>query len=90
MNKEKVVNVLVDVIEEVLTPVDEVLDAELRKHLERTICNEASQLFSKASHFVAQKQLNVPHVGTSSSAKAAYDTVKPVLDDCIDRLLRSE
>ena len=49
-------DVLVDVIEEVLTPVDEVLDAELRKHLERTICNEASQLFSKASHFVTQKQ----------------------------------
>ena len=80
MNKEK----LVDVIEQVLTPVDEALDEELRKHLERTICNEVSQLFSKARHFVAQNQLNA---GASSNAKAAYDTVKPVLDDCISRLM---
>lgn len=43
MNKEK----LVDVIEQVLTPVDEALDEELRKHLERTICNEVSQLLFK-------------------------------------------
>lgn len=79
MNKEK----LVDAIEEVLTPVDEALDAELRKHLERTICNEASQLFSEASHY-DNSRVN------SSSAKTAYDIVKPVLDDCIDRLWRSE
>ena len=80
MNKEK----LVDVIEQVLTPVDEALDEELRKHLERTICNEVSQLFSKAGHFVVQDY------GPSMASKLAYETVKPVLDDCIDRLLRSE
>ena len=80
MNKEK----LVDVIEQVLTPVDEALDEELRKHLERTICNEVSQLFNKASRFVAQEY------GPSAASKLAYETVKPVLDDCIDRLLRSE
>ena len=80
MNKEK----LVDVIEQVLTPVDAALDEELRKHLERTICNEVSQLFSKASRFVAQEY------GPSAASKLAYETVKPVLDDCIDRLWRSE
>ena len=48
MNRKK----LVDVIEQVLTPVDDALDAELRKHLELTICNEVSQLFSTARHFV--------------------------------------
>ena len=76
MNREK----LVDAIEEVLTPVDEALDEELRKHLERTICNEVSQLFSTARHY-DNGRVN------SSSAKAAYNIVKPVLDDCIDRLM---
>lgn len=79
MNKEK----LVDVIEQVLTPVDEALDEELRKHLERTICNEVSQLFDTARHYDSSRV-------NSSSAKTAYDIVKPVLDDCIDRLWRSE
>ena len=80
-----------DVIEQVLTLVDEALEKELRKHeeelrkrLEWTICNEVSQLFSKASRFVAQEY------GPSAASKLAYKTVKPVLDDCIDRLLRSE
>ena len=81
MNRKK----LVDVIEQVLTPVDEALDEELRKHLERTICNEVSQLFRTARHFVDvdynQKQLS------SLTSKLAYETVKPVLDDCIDRLM---
>ena len=76
MNRKK----LVDVIEQVLTPVDEALNAELRKHLERTICNEASQLFSRARHYDNS-------TGVPSGAKAAYDIVKPVLDDCIDRLM---
>ena len=80
MNKEK----LMDVIEQVLTPVDEALDEELRKHLERTICNEVSHLFFNARHFVDD------NVSNEGPGKLAYDTVKPVLDDCIDRLLRSE
>ena len=80
-----------DVIEQVLTLVDEALEKELRKHeedlrkrLEWTICNEVSHLFFNARHFVDD------NVSNEGPGKLAYDTVKPVLDDCIDRLLRSE
>ena len=83
MNKEK----LVDVIEQVLTPVDEALDEELRKHLERTICNEVLNLFMAACTFV-KNDYNQEY--SSKASKLAYETVKPVLDDCIDRLWRSE
>jgi len=80
MNKEK----LVDVIEEVLTPVDEALEKELRKHLDQMICREVSELFRKAGFFVDD---DIPN---KEYSKLAYETVKPVLDDCIDRLWRSE
>ena len=90
MNRKK----LVDVIEQVLTPVDDALDAELRKHLELTICDEVSQLFKTARHFVDvdynQKQLSSLSAHSTKrllTSKLAYETVKPVLDDCIDRSL---
>jgi len=77
MNKEK----LVDVIEQVLTPVDELLEKELRKHLDQMICREVSELFSNARNFVDD---DIPN---KNPGKLAYEIVKPVLDDCIDRLM---
>jgi len=76
MNKEK----LVKLADEVLTHVDMDMKVVLRDQLERDLCGRLSRIFEKArvhdtKHFV------------SRNYKEARESVQPILDDCIDRIL---
>ena len=77
MNKAK----LVKLADEVLTNIDIDLEAELRKNLEKELC---TQLGNKFIH--ARRHLVFPN--QSEVHKKDYESVKPMLDDCIDKLLR--
>ena len=79
MNKEK----LMDVVEEIFPEIDEALEHQLRKHLEREICIRLYNEFQRASSFIAQAY----DEDASVESKTSYTIVKPVLDDCIDRLI---
>jgi len=79
MNKEK----LMDVVEEIFPEIDEALEYQLRKQLDREICIRLSNVFHRASSFIAQAY----DEDASVESKTSYTMVKPVLDDCIDRLI---
>jgi len=79
MNKEK----FMDVVEEIFPEIDEVLEHQLRKGLEREICIRLYNEFQRASSFIAQTDKE----DASAESKKSYTIVKPVLDDCIDRLI---
>ena len=76
MNKAK----LVKLAEEILTNIDLDLEVELRKNLEEELC---LQLGDKFIH--ARRHLVFPN--QSEVHKKDYESVKPILDDCIDKLL---
>tara|TARA_R100001224_G_scaffold87937_1_gene56958 strand:- start:884 stop:1126 length:243 start_codon:yes stop_codon:yes gene_type:complete len=76
MNKTK----LVKLADKVLTDIDIDLEVELRKNLEEKLC---TQLGNKFIH--ARRHLVFPNA--SEVHKKDYESVKPILDDCIDKLL---
>ena len=76
MNKTK----LVELADEVLTHIDMDMKVVLRDQLERDLCAKLSSIFAKAEihdtkHFI------------SRNYKEARESVQPILDDCIDRIL---
>ena len=75
MNKEK----LVELADEVLSHVDMDIKVVLRNQLERDLCGRLSEIFQEANRFL------VGH--DSMHYKQAYASVRPILDDCIDRIL---
>jgi hypothetical protein len=77
MNRAK----LVKLGEEILTNIDIDLEGELRKNLEKELCLKLSSKFAAARrHLVFFEEDNESH-------KEDYVSVKPILDDCIDKLL---
>ena len=78
MNKEKLVNLG----EEVLTDIDTDLEKRLRKHLEIELCRRLSLLFDRAGSFISQGHSK----DASLESQKSHEAVKPVLDDCMDRL----
>ena len=80
MNKKK----LVELAEEVLTDIDEGLEQELRKNLEKELCGRLSTIFSHAKY-----HLNSFSYGNENNKdfKKSYDSVKPIIDEAIDKLL---
>ena len=78
MNKEK----LVDLGEEVLTDIDKDLEKRLRQHLEVELCRRLSLLFDRAGSFISQGHSK----DASLESQKSHKSVKPVLDDCMDRL----
>jgi len=77
LNRKK----MVDLAEQVMTEVDGELEKVLRHQLERRLCDRLQIVIGKAGNFVAQGG------DASAESKKCYKMVKPVLDDCIDRLL---
>ena len=76
MNKAK----LVELADEVLTNIDVDMQSALRKELEINLCSKLSDIFYEAKlEFSAYK--------TKKNQKS-YKAVKPILDDCIDKLLK--
>ena len=78
MNKKK----LVELAEEVLTDIDEDLQTQLRKELEKELCERLSRIFLHGSY-----HLTWTHEG-NEGYKKSYESVKPILDDTINKLLK--
>ena len=77
MNKKK----LVDLADEVLSDVDIEMEKELRDHFEAKLCWRLSRRFSDAANYATDRGLG------SGGGEEAYESVKPVLDDCLDKIL---
>jgi len=79
MNKTK----LVELADEVLTDVDVDMQSVLKKELEINLCEKLADIF-----FAAQRHHKYPlDVGRIGKSEKSYKAVKPILDDCIDKLL---
>jgi len=79
MNKTK----LVELADEVLTDVDVDMQSVLKKELEINLCEKLADIF-----FAAQRHHKYPlDVGRIGKNEKSYKAVKPILDDCIDKLL---
>ena len=89
MNKAK----LVELADEVLTEIDFDMQNVLRKELEMDLCKKLSDIFldAKKHHWSDYRKRNEEFL-ISDSIKVAetYEAVKPILDDCIDKLLGKE
>ena len=81
MNKKK----LVELAEEVLTDIDADLEEELRKELEKELCERLSGVFLHGNY-----HLRWGHQKGNEGYKKSYDSVKPILDQAIDKLLNKE
>ena len=83
MNRKK----LVEVADEVMLEVDIEMKGELRKNLENALCKRLSKIFNNAGTFVRYKDSSYPDAAANKRQKEAYVSVKPVLDDCLDKIL---
>ncbi len=75
MNKAK----LVKLADEVLTDIDAESKDYLRECLEQKLCGRLSDIFASARYAA-----NYPR---DNQRKKDYESVKPILDDCIDKYL---
>tara|TARA_Y100000768_G_scaffold204118_1_gene153704 strand:- start:1073 stop:1318 length:246 start_codon:yes stop_codon:yes gene_type:complete len=77
MNKAK----LVELAEEVLPDIDVDMESVLRTHLELKLTDKLSDRFRSAFYYLTwEGEPRKDH-------KKDYESVKPILDDCIDKLL---
>ena len=77
MNKAK----LVKLADEVLTDVDVDMECVLRKELELKLTDKLSDRFRSAFYYLTWEGEH------RKRHKKDYESVKPILDDCIDKLL---
>ena len=83
MNKAK----LVELADEVLTEIDVDMQNVLRKELEMDLCKKLSDVFLDAQkHHWSDYRKRNEEVERIKIAET-YEAVKPILDDCIDKLL---
>ena len=75
MNKAK----LVELADEVLTDIDVESGDYLRECLEQKLCGRLSNIFASAEYAA-----NYPR---DNQRQKDYKSVKPILDDCINKLL---
>tara|TARA_R100000234_G_scaffold23615_1_gene13504 strand:+ start:918 stop:1193 length:276 start_codon:yes stop_codon:yes gene_type:complete len=87
MNRKK----LVEVADEVMLDIDIEMDGELRKDLENKLCRKLSNVFDDAAGYARYGSTSygndVSRTKQNQREKKAYDSVKPVLDDCLDKML---
>tara|TARA_R100001015_G_C4437295_1_gene32188 strand:+ start:135 stop:383 length:249 start_codon:yes stop_codon:yes gene_type:complete len=78
MNKAK----LVELADEVLTDVDDDIELVLRKQLEILLCERLSRKFNQAGYHLedSREKKHKPYERT-------YISVKPILDDSINKFL---
>jgi len=76
MNKKK----LVELAEEVLTDIDPVLQTKIREELEKELCDRLREKFAFANFYLT--------FHNKKKYKESYDSVKPILDEAIDKLLK--
>ena len=80
MNKAK----LVKLADEVLTEIDLKAKDYYRQELEIRICDALSKQFSFANNHVSSLKHNMTTINKNAKA---YHSVKPVLNDVIDKIL---
>lgn len=80
MNKEK----LVELADQVLTDVDDELRKEAREFFERELCRRLKNIFLDAGAYYETSRTDI----WFAERKEAYESVKPVLDDCLNKILR--
>ena len=80
MNKAK----LVELANEVLTDIDDASKDSLRQKLELNICDALYKRFLHSYYYLR----DTSEVGINrDNYEYAYKAVKPILDDCIDKIL---
>ena len=79
MNKEK----LVDLGEQILSDIDIEMNQELREILEQALAKRLYKVFYDAQIWIG----TIDKKRCTDQQKESYDKVKPVLDDCLDRVL---
>ena len=77
MNKKK----LVELADAVLTDIDEALQTQIRKELEKELCERLADKFRYANHWLLFHNKD-------TNNKESYESVKPILDETIDKLLK--
>ena len=74
---------LVELADQVLTDVDDEFKTKARDYFEKRLCERLSSIFAEAGNHI---------YGNKSSTnydinKKSYESVKPVLDDCLNKIL---
>ena len=80
MNKEK----LVKLADQVMTDVDDEFENKAREHFEKELCSRMWDIFWEAREFLNSDEDDIHY----EKKKKAYESVKPVLDDCLNKILR--
>ena len=75
--------VLVELADQVLTDVDEEFQDKAREYFEKRLCERLSCIFNDAGNHIYGSSTNTQY----DIRKKAYESVKPVLDDCLDKIL---
>tara|TARA_A100000171_G_scaffold38360_1_gene37668 strand:+ start:764 stop:1003 length:240 start_codon:yes stop_codon:yes gene_type:complete len=75
MNKAK----LVELADEVLADIEPEIRVYMRQYLEEKICEKLSNIFASAQYALT--------FADNKERQKNYKSVKPILDDCIDKLL---
>ena len=79
MNRKK----LVEVADQVLTDFDEEFQDKAREYFEKRLCERLSCIFNDAGNHIYGSSISTEY----DTRKKAYESVKPVLDDCLDKIL---
>tara|TARA_Y100000114_G_C11501958_1_gene204859 strand:- start:62 stop:313 length:252 start_codon:yes stop_codon:yes gene_type:complete len=79
MNKKK----LVELADQVLMDVDDELQNEAREFFEKELCRRLKNIFLDAGAYFETSRTNI----WFEERKEAYESVKPVLDDCLNKIL---
>ena len=79
MNKKK----LVELADEVLLDVDYEFQDKAREYFEKGLCERLSCIFNDAASHIYGNKSSTEY----DTRKKAYESVKPVLDDCLDKIL---
>tara|TARA_R100000231_G_scaffold122801_1_gene92983 strand:+ start:5 stop:256 length:252 start_codon:yes stop_codon:yes gene_type:complete len=79
VNKKK----LVELADEVLLDVDYEFQDKAREYFEKRLCERLSWTFNAAGHHIYGSKSSTDY----DTNKKCYESVKPVLDDCLDKIL---
>ena len=74
---------LVELADQVLTDVDNEFKTKARDYFEQRLCERLSSIFNDAASHVYGNPSSTEH----ETRKKAYESVKPVLDDCLNKIL---
>ena len=74
---------LVELADQVLTDVDDEFKTKARDYFEKRLCERLSCIFNDAGNSIYGDSTSTEY----DTNKKAYESVKPVLDDCLNKIL---